>query len=226
MTGTEKSIGFKMASQRPLNELFLNEGAPWADEAEVLAGIDIAFRSPGLLVNIDSVLYWFDEGLTTLSTVYTSSAPDAVDVTITDTGGLYDATEVEAALAEVMTDLDALEAVVAGFGTGTDQTIYRIELGAYTTVVARVAAATETTDYPTGWVLAADSTVNLKVTHTLTGRKIAGVQVFEIDGATESLLVPFSSAYSGVLGNTSATTVLIEGLAPTVKAIRINLTFY
>ena len=226
MTGTEKSIGFKMASQRPLNELFLNEGAPWADEAEVLAGIDIAFRSPGLLVNIDSVLYWFDEGLTTLSTVYTSSAPDAVDVPITDTGGLYDATEVEAALAEVMTAHNALQAEVDGFGTGTEQTLFRINLTAQSTVAARVAAATETTDYPTGWVLAASSVVNLLVTHTLTGRNIASVQVWEIDGATERLLVPFSSAFSGVLGNTSATTVLIEGLAPTVKAIRIILTFY
>ena len=99
----------------------------------------------------------------------------------------------------------------------------RITLPAAASVAARVAAASAPTNYPTGWTLAANSTVNLLITHTLTGKKIASVTVYEIDSPGERLLVPFGSAFTGVLGN--ATTVLIEGLAPTTLALRIELTF-
>ena len=147
-----------------------------------------------MLVNVDSVLYWFEDDLTTLSTVFSVSTPVAADVTIADTGGLYDATNVEDALAEVMAQVDATDAAVAALDG--EQTTYRIDLTAQSTVAARVAAATETTDYPTGWVLAANASVNLLVTHTLTGRKLSSINIFEIDGSNERLLKPFEAAFS------------------------------
>jgi hypothetical protein len=220
MAGTEKVIGFKMMSQRPLNEWYLNDGVAWVDEAAVLAGIPSGSRSEFMFVNIAGVLYWFLADLTTLEAVTVSNLQDAEQVAIDDTGGLYDADNVEDALAEVM----AYVVTVAGsIPSDITQTVYSIDLTSQTTVAARVAAATETTDYPTGWTLAANSTTNLLITHTLTGRKIAAVNVFEIDGSDERLLVPFDAAYSGILVN--GATVLIEGLAPTILAIRIELIF-
>jgi len=219
-TGSEKVIGFIMAAQRPLNEYYLNEGVAWADEAAALAGIPSAGRSEYMLVNIDGVLYWFLPDLTTLEPFTAAGVQTALQTLITDSGSLYDADNVEDALAEVMAYAIA---VANSIPSGVTQTVYSIDLTAQTTVAARVAAATETTDYPTGWTLAANSTTNLLVTHTLTGRKIAAVNVFEIDGANERLLVPFDAAYSGILAN--GATVLIEGLAPTILAIRIELIF-
>ena len=99
----------------------------------------------------------------------------------------------------------------------------RITLPAVSGVAAKCAGAVEGSDYPTGWTIAASSTYNLLITHTLTGKKIATVAVYEIDTPGERMLVPFSSAFTGVLGN--ATTVLIEGLAPISLALRIELTF-
>jgi len=219
-TGTEKVIGFIMAAQRPLNEWYLNEGVAWASEAAVLAGIPSGSRSAYMFVNIDGTLYWFLADKATLEEVTVSNLQDADEVAITDAGTLYDATEVEAALAEVMTYAIS---VFNAIPSGAIQTIYTIDFTAQTTVAARVAAAVEGTDYPTGWVLAASDTTNLLITHNLTGRKIAAVSVFEIDGANERLLVPFDAAYSGILAN--GLTVLIEGLAPTTLAIRIELIF-
>jgi len=220
MAGTEKVIGFKTMSQRPLNEWYLNNGVAWVDEAAVLAGIPSGSRSEFMFVNIAGVLYWFLADLTTLEAVTVSNLQDAEQVAIDDTGGLYDADNVEDALAEVMA---YAVTVASSIPSDITQTVYSIDLTAQTTVAARVVAATETTDYPTGWTLAANSTTNLLITHTLTGRKIATVNVFEIDGSDERLLVPFDAAYSGILAN--GATVLIEGLAPTILAIRIELIF-
>jgi hypothetical protein len=220
MAGTEKVIGFKTMSQRPLNEWYLNNGVAWVDEAAVLAGIPSGSRSEFMFVNIAGVLYWFLADLTTLEAVTVSNLQDAEQVAIDDTGGLYDADNVEDALAEVMA---YAVTVASSIPSDITQTVYSIDLTAQTTVAARVVAATETTDYPTGWTLAANSTTNLLITHTLTGRKIAAVNVFEIDGSDERLLVPFDAAYSGIL--TNGATVLIEGLAPTILAIRIELIF-
>jgi hypothetical protein len=219
-TGSEKVIGFIMAAQRPLNEYYLNEGVAWADEAAVLAGIPSGSRSEYMLVNIAGVLYWFLPDLTTLEPFTAAGVQTALQTLIADSGDLYDADNVEDALAEVMA---YAMTVALSIPSGVTQTVYSIDLTAQTTVAARVAAATETTDYPTGWTLAANSTTNLLVTHNLTGRKIAAVNVFEIDGTNERLLVPFDAAYSGILAN--GATVLIEGLAPTILAIRIELIF-
>jgi len=221
-TGTEKVIGILMSTQRPLDEHYLNEGAPWATTAAALAGIPSGSRSPGKPVNIAGVLYWFNTAMTDLVTVFSASTPGAGDVAIADAGDLFDAADVEAALAEVKTQANATDAVLAGFD-GV-QTTYRIDFPtASRSVAARVAGATVTTDYPTGWTLAASSVYNLLVTHTLTGRKLSSVNIFEIDGANERLLKPFESAFSGILCN--GLTVLIEGIAPVALALRIELIF-
>jgi hypothetical protein len=227
-TGTVRVIGNIMATQRPLDEHYLNEGVAWVDTAAVLAGVPLGSRSPGKLIDIAGVLYWFEDDKTTLSTVFAAALPIASQVTIADAGSLFTdpgtGKQVEAALAEVKTQANATDATIAGMGTGTLQTCFRIDLvTASGSVAARVAGATETTDYPTGWTLAANATVNLLVTHTLTGRKLSSVNIFEIDGANERLLKPFESAFSGVLCN--GLTVLIEGLAPVALALRIELIF-
>jgi len=128
-------------------------------------------------------------------------------------------------------------AIEAGFSLISTDDLNKLELlvpplsinfGAFASIDDKISNATAGTDYPTGWTLASDSTTNLLITHDLTGHKITGVSVWEIDGDNEQLLIPFNSAYSGIVGNTSAQTVLIQGLAPgglTVLPIRIELTF-
>lgn len=219
-TGTSKVIGFLMSAQRPLNEYYLNEGVAWVDSAAVLAGIPIGSRSDGLLVKIGTELWWFKADLTTLEKVPVAAATSAALVSLLDAAALYDSTDVEAALAEVMTKVNATNSTVSAMGS-IKQSNYTITLPASSSVAGRIAGAVETTDYPTGWTLSADSGVNLLVTHTLTGRKVSGVNVFEIDGANERLLPPFSEAYSGILVN--GLTVKIEGLAPTLLAIRVEI---
>lgn len=100
---------------------------------------------------------------------------------------------------------------------------FTITLPASGSVASRVLAAVVGTDYPSGWILAASSSVNLLITHSLTGRRLSSVSVFEIDGANERLSVPFNTAFSGIL--TNGETVLIEGLNPTALALRIELIF-
>ena len=106
---------------------------------------------------------------------------------------------------------------------GVKQNVYTILLDASADVATRIAGLIEGTDYPTGWVLAADSGVNLLVTHTLTGRNIVDVNVWETDGANERLAKPFSDGYTGILGN--GLTVLIEGLDTLAVALRVELIF-
>ena len=221
-TGTEKVIGFLMKSQRPYDEHFLNEGVAWANTDEALAGIPTGSRSPGKLLLIGTILYWFKADLTTLEPVAISSIQTASDVSITDPSGLFDATNVVAALAEVMGYANSLGLEITAIGS-VKQNSWPVNLGAFSSVAGRVGAAVVTTNYPTGWTIAASGGTNLLITHNLTGRKCSGVNVFEIDGANERLLPNFSAAYTGILLN--ASTVLIEGLAPTPLAIRIELMF-
>lgn len=99
------------------------------------------------------------------------------------------------------------------------QNVYEILLPASGSVAGRLSGAT----IPSGWSIAANAAVNLMVTHTLTGQKVAHVNVFEIDGSNERLAKPFSDGYVGILANGS--TVLIEGLDPEALALRIELIF-
>jgi len=87
---------------------------------------------------------------------------------------------------------------------------------------AKIAGATFS---PTGWAtVSLIGGSNMLITHTLTGRKIAFVNVFEIDGSNEDLQsFDKGTAYTGIRGNGS--TVLISGCTPTLLAARIELMF-
>ena len=105
---------------------------------------------------------------------------------------------------------------------GVKQNIYTLLLAASSDVATRLVGLVAGTDYPTGWSLSADSGVNLLVTHTLTGRKIASVNVWEIDGS-ETLAKPFSDGFAQIIGN--GMTVKIVGLDILAVALRIELIF-
>jgi hypothetical protein len=99
------------------------------------------------------------------------------------------------------------------------QSVYEILLPASGSVAGRISGATK----PTDWTIAASGAYNLLITHNLTGRKLASVNIFEIDVANERLCAPFQTAFAGVLCN--GLTVLIEGLNPSPLALRIELIF-
>ena len=218
-TGTPKAIGFLMASQRPLDEHYLNEGADWADVATALAGIPSGSRSSGKLVMIAGALYKFKANLTELELAYAQTTL-ASGITIADAGGLYGSSNVEDALAEVKTQADTLQTAIENIASGGSIATIMLPAGS---LAAKVAGAVSGTDYPTGWTLAVDSSVNLSITHGLTGKKVAGINVFEISGSDERMLPPFAEAYSGVVGN--GLNVKIEGFAPTTLAVRIEIFF-
>jgi hypothetical protein len=101
--------------------------------------------------------------------------------------------------------------------------IYSINLPAAANLAAKIAAATEGTDYPTGWVLTATDTVNLTITHGLI-KEIDHVTVKKVVGAVKTILKPYSTAYSEVTATTTSILV-IEGIDPTATQTLIHLTF-
>ena len=107
----------------------------------------------------------------------------------------------------------------------TKQTVYTFTLPASATVAGRVAG---TIAYGTGteaWTITAGSSpVDLLVTHDLIDRKIIDVQVYSTGLNGDRLLVPFSSAYSGILAS-ATDEVLIEGLSTKETPLIIHLTF-
>ena len=130
-------------------------------------------------------------------------------------------------------DLNGYVTVVAGKSLILDteiarladvkQNIYTLTLNASADVATRLVGLVAPTNFPTGWTLAADSGVNLLVTHNLTGRNIVDVKVFEVDGGWDSFAKPNEDAYSNFKGN--STSVLIEGLDTLAVPLRIALIF-
>jgi len=217
-TGTQVVIGFFPASASPVDERYLNETVAWADEAAVLAGIPIGKRHDGLTVRIGVKDYNFLADLTTL-VEKRNTIQRAVDVPIDDTGDLFDATEVETALAEVKTLADANAAAIAALGTSKSNP-YQILMPAGN-IATKIAGATFA---PTGWATIAQSgDYDAIITHTLTDRKVGFVNVFETDSGDRLLSFDKGTSYTGILGG--ATTVKIEGLAPTSLPIRVELIF-
>lgn len=107
---------------------------------------------------------------------------------------------------------------------GLNQDVFTINFtSASKSVGTRCAAAIETIDYPTGWVLAPSANPNdLEITHTL-GRKIAGVTVFYMDG-TEQILLMGSLGYTGVSAP-DTNTLVIKGLSVKEFPLTIQLIF-
>src|ERR1035437_554628 len=97
----------------------------------------------------------------------------------------------------------------------------QILLSASTDVATRISGGATK---PDGWTLAASDGTNLLITHTLTGHKIAFVNVFEIDGTKETWL-SFDKGTAGSGFSSDGMTVLISGLAPAGLAVRIELIF-
>lgn len=99
-----------------------------------------------------------------------------------------------------------------------------IKLPGYPTVQTRCINAVEGTDYPTGWILQADSNPNdLLITHNL-GRSGAIVTVFSIDASGERQLFA-NAAFSGIISKPGNNQLVIEGLATVPLTIKIHITF-
>lgn len=211
--GTPIALGFYPTTQRPVDERYLNNGTAWVDEAAVLAGIASTSRYVGLTVLIGSDEYWFTD-LSTLA--LKNNIANAENVSIEDVGELYDADNVEDALAEVKIIADNNTEAIGTFKANP----YQMNLPAGD-LASKVAGATFT---PTGWaIVAVDNAVNALLTHTLTDRKPVLVKVWEIDGANERLTKDFEDAFSGILA--TATTVNVEGINPTALALRVEFIF-
>ena len=103
------------------------------------------------------------------------------------------------------------------------QTVYTLTLPYSSTVAGRVAAATEGTDYPTGWSLAAGSSpIDIDITHGL-NRRIAYVSVWAITGTQEQQLFN-TAAYNGLI-TPDSNSLRIQSLATIAKAIKIYIVF-
>jgi len=148
--------------------------------------------------------------ITSISGINTGDQ-DAVDVPIEDVDEYFTATDVEAALKELFEAIPDIP-----------KNTFSIELPTSTTVQGRINGATEGTDYPTGWVLAASDTVDLQIVHNL-DRKIANVTIWEqtVDGYRQKY---GNAAFSGIL-EIDTDTLKIEALATVESPIRIQLTF-
>jgi len=219
VSGTPITQGFYTITQRPIDEAYLNNAVPWVDIATALAGIPVGVRYSGQQINVAGVVHIFSTDLTTLTPLSVSTDQTAIEVPITDSGDFFEATEVENALQEIGSSLAVLTAQSSVF----KQNVFTLLLNSSSDVATRLVGLIEGTDYPTGWTLAPDSSVNLLITHTLTGRKIASVNVWEIDGSNETLAKPFSDGYAQIIGN--GLTVKIAGLDTLAVALRVELIF-
>ena len=220
MIGTPIDIGFVSTTGTPIESTYLNITTAWVDEAEVLAGIDIGSRWDGMKVKIGLVDYQFLADLITIEPIATGTNQTASDVPITDIASIYDAINVEDALAEVMGYALSLGIDIAAM-TEVKTNPYEINMPSGD-LATKISGATF---LPTAWAtIAINSSTNVMITHVLTDRKISFVNVFEIDGSNERLLsFDKGTAYTGIVGN--GLTVLIEGIAPTTLPIRIELIF-
>ena len=149
---------------------------------------------------------------------------NGIGITFTYDDGL-DTLTPEVTLDPFTTD-DLTEGDINKYYKITDRNLWSITLPSNTTVAGRCAGAVEGVDYPTGWTLTAgDSEYDLLVTHGMT-RPNADVTVFSIDGSNnERILVPFSSAYTGIYVPAAKNSIVIEGLSTKETKLRINIIF-
>lgn len=107
---------------------------------------------------------------------------------------------------------------------GVKQNVYTLYLAASSDVATRLLGLIEGTDYPSGWTLAADSGVNLLVSHNLIDRHIVDVKVWENTGSGWRLLsFDKGTSYTGIINN--GLDVLIEGFAPNGLPMKVYLIF-
>jgi len=218
-TGTPTTLGFYSTTQSPIDEREYNNGVPYTNEAQVLSLLPFTSRHISLRIDIAGVLHRFQSDLMTLEIIPDASNQVAEEVNITDTENLFEATNVEDALAELATKINDINE--------GESNVYTISLSASDNVTGKISGATITVGgvNVTGWTLSAtgDSGKNLQITHTLTGRTIANVWVKTVEESGNRILVPFRDAYSGILEN--GLTVTIEGLATNDLPLIIKLIF-
>ena len=116
------------------------------------------------------------------------------------------------------------EGTVNKYAVGADSFVYTINLTSSSgNVGVRCAAAIETTDYPTGWVLDAGSNPNdIEITHNLE-RVIAAANVYYVDG-TEQILLMANLGYTG-LSAPDTNTLVLKGLSTKAYPLIIQLIF-
>ena len=113
--------------------------------------------------------------------------------------------------------VNALNSAVAG-----EQYVFTVDLPSGASVAARIAAAVEGTDYPTGWVLSVGSSaLDLVITHNLT-RRVGSVTVFLTPSGTIQQQLTGTSAYSAIYTD-DAQSCRIASLATVLKPISIYL---
>lgn len=101
--------------------------------------------------------------------------------------------------------------------------VYTIHLPSAATVANRCSGAVEGTDYPTGWVISADTNpIDLKVVHGL-NRRVASVTVSYEDGSIHRQLFD-NAAYSGIF-TSDVNTLIIESLATITSPINVYIVF-
>jgi hypothetical protein len=200
--GATRTISVSLADGgQPANDLLIKAG----DNDDNIGGADLYLRGGGT----------FDEH----GDVYLGSVDYNSNIYVEDTLQM-DGNRIKGLPAAI----DDSEPVILSQITGLTQNVYSIALPYATTVQGRVSAASEGTDYETGWVLAAGTnTIDLQVTHGL-GRRVAEVNVMTVSGTTEALLRPFAGAYSG-WQTTSTNVLLINGLATTPLPLKIYIVF-
>lgn len=207
------------------NEHYLKDGFPYVDEADVLANFPLADRSVFDKVNIDGVDYWFNPDVNTLKPYVgvlaladgSITPPKFADMPAKT---IYYNKEAFASIPQINT-LAQLKIDLGINNTNVKQTLYEITMPAGD-LVTKVAGAVFTDS--TWGAVSQSGDYDALVSHNLTGRKISFVNVFEIDAGNERMLsFDKGTAYSGILG--IGDTVLIEGLAPTLLPIRIELIF-
>jgi len=143
---------------------------------------------------------------------------NAAGTTIADAADVFIASTVEFALLEVklIADQNKLDLQKTPH-------IEEIILPSASTVAGRIAAATEGTDYPTGWILAEGiSDKDLSITHNL-NRRVAYVTVWAVTGTEEQQLL--NTAANNGIKTPTINSLLIQSLATITKQIKIYIIF-
>ncbi|MHB8871055.1 MAG: hypothetical protein ACYC5G_01185 [Candidatus Doudnabacteria bacterium] len=125
---------------------------------------------------------------------------------------------------EAFTTDNLTEGSINKYASSADtQIVIEMTLPFASTVAGRIAAATEGTDYPTGWVLTVGtSPVDIVITHG-TGRRVASVSVCAVTGTEEQALFN-TAAYNG-WKTPDTNSLLIQSLATIPKQIKIYMIF-
>jgi len=140
-------------------------------------------------------------GLSSISGVNTGDQI-ASTVSIVDTGGFFDSTNVEDALQELVTNVN-------------DSTPY-IQLSAGLTVADKISGAI----IPSGWSLSVGSPdTDIIITHN-TGFRAAFISLYYIDGSEEILLIG-TQAHNGI--RTTVNTITINSIATGITSLPVKI---